>query len=196
MQATIFRRTLSTVLALDMENTTLLDSRYALRDEMRHWLSSEQFSHFITLATHNPMCTSLQAKSLLDEWGQRVDHTIIGKKWLKRREVEGCEWVAFQEGQRTEAHWHVLFRISPDLRTTRKAYVANNLSRHHGNGPRGTRLRGLPWVAHDRWRRITRTGDAVTDTIYSTKAVNYASKCLVFPASIESYAFSPAYKRR
>ena len=38
MQATIFRRTLSTVLALDMENTTLLDSRYALRDEMRHWL--------------------------------------------------------------------------------------------------------------------------------------------------------------
>ena len=142
------------------------------------------------------MCSRQKAEAFLETWGKQIDRAVVGNKWHKRRQDEGCEWVAFLEGQRSEHHWHVLFRLSPHLRDTRTSYIADNLTHRHGTGPRGRELWGLPWAIHKEWKTITGTGDAVTRLISSSGVIDYATKGMLFPDSIDAYTFSPAFTRR
>lgn len=168
----------------------------ALRDALRGWLEQDTFTHFITLATHDPLCSPQKGKELLDRWGQRMDRAMIGKRWNKRREAMGCEWIAFAEGLKSEFHWHVLFRISPDLNAERKSTLSRALAASHGKGPRGSVLRGLEWQAHENWTNVASKGDAVTRTIGVKGVVNYCTKGLIVPQASAEYVVSAGYKYR
>ncbi len=183
------------ILALHTVNITLFDI-YTHRKEMRRWLGRETFTHSITLATHNPMCSIPRAEGCLNEWGKRMDRQLLGNKSSRRRAEQGWEWVAFLEGQKSEPHWHLLFRQSADLPPNRVLYMnGSKFSGLEGHGPKGIALRGLEWVAHKKWKDLTKTGDADCQRIYSNGINDYVTK-LANLNSIDAYKFSPAFKTR
>lgn len=181
-----------------MASITLFDIPYSKRremqSEMQHWLNRQQFTQSITLSTHDPMCSVSRAVCLLDEWGKRMDRQIIGNRKYKREAEQGCEWVAFLEGIKSAPHWHVLFRLSPDLAPNRvKESEFRGLT---GTAHRGKILKGLEWVVHKKWNELNRTGDADCKQIYSNYINFYDTKFLSHSENFDSFKFSPAFKNR
>lgn len=133
----------------------------------RGWIKSRQqhYTHFITLASNNPMLRLDAANRLLREWDARMNREIVGPKWTKRPD-ERCCWIACLEGQASSLHWHILFRPAWDL-------PENQVKRFDDKYPFG--MEGL--VA-DTWHDICKSGSTKTLLIESDGAIRYTTKLM------------------
>lgn len=79
------------------------------QDEMRKWLNTEQWSHFVTI-NFNEATSMLSARRLLSKFHYELDRKLFGRRFFKRPESARTFFIAFPEVARA-LHWHALFRV-------------------------------------------------------------------------------------
>lgn len=96
------------------------------RDELRAWLREHDraYTHFITLATNEPMMTVPRARERLSEWDKRMSKLLVGGRW-QERPAQRPIWIAFLENKGNGPHWHLLLRLSSQMRAKRLELLSN-----------------------------------------------------------------------
>ena len=87
---------------------TLSDPRI-IQQATRELLSTYEFTHFITLATNNPMVKQLRMRGMLKAFDAHLSRYVAGPKW--QRHPMRPFWFATLEKPDTHPHWHMLARI-------------------------------------------------------------------------------------
>lgn len=136
------------------------DKRQRARDVLRERLARNRFSHFITLATNDPMVGTWRMRSLLKEWDARVNRFLVGPKWHKRPD-ERLLWFAFLEKPEANPHWHLLAEVDPQLAEKPAA---------------AARLEEFELQLGNIWRSICATGSADVAPYRDEGAIFYATK--------------------
>ncbi len=139
-------------------------TRLEMRRQTRAWLHArrQDYTHFITLSTNDPMRTREAARRMLRAWDARVNHALLGSKW-QRRPDERLVWFGCLEGLGSACHWHLLARLSWDMpEEKQKKWAAVDL--------KGT--------VDFHWKRIASHGSTKTLLIESSGAYDYVTKRL------------------
>jgi len=145
-------------------------------------LLATRFTHFITLNPHrpasldrgNPLFRGADAHSLLRRWDARMNRELVGKGWQSPKHQHlRCQWVAVPEGHELNRHWHLLFKLSPDLSPRRLEDVGIKhfvKSTDHNNDL-------LSFLAHRHWKAVAPSGTARADLINSATGISrYVTK--------------------
>lgn len=83
----------------------------SLRKAMGLWLSTSfEFTHFITLTTHNCQLGPGAMRNRLKDWDAQINRALYGPKWHKHAD-ELLGFFAFLEKPTVNPHWHLLVRI-------------------------------------------------------------------------------------
>lgn len=103
----------------------ICEPRDLYRDELRTWLidHGQNYSHFTTLASNNPMMSTARIRERLSEWDKRMSKLIVGGRWYQRP-AQRPHWIAFLENGGAGPHWHLLFQISRQLPKARAEHVS------------------------------------------------------------------------
>ncbi len=136
-----------------------LNSRTPQRDAIRLWLAKQSFTHFVTLATNNPMTSNARMRDTLREWDARVNRKILGSHWLKKPD-ERIQWIAFPEAFGASPHWHMLLQLLPD----QIVKIGSN-----------TRLAD---ILKRPWQSLIIGASVDVQTIHSRGALDYATKAI------------------
>lgn len=155
--------------------------RSGARRETRKWVHDRQqdYTHFITLATNDPMITQEAATRMLRAWDARVNHALLGSKWQKRPD-ERIVWFACLEGLNSACHWHLLARLSWDMPEAKQ------------EKPEAVDLKG---TVDFHWKRIASRGSTETLLIHDSGAHDYVTKRLNNPDYVGGFVDSLWFKR-
>ncbi|NDR58328.1 hypothetical protein [Aliiruegeria sabulilitoris] len=132
---------------------------------MRAWLEGrrQDYTHFITLSSNDPMRTTVRARVDLLEWDARMNREIVGGKWQKQLSHKRIVWFACLEGIGASRHWHLLFRLGWEITPSRLDYVD---------------VEGLDNIADRVWRKLVPSGSTKTLLIEDHGARDYVTKRL------------------
>lgn len=145
-------------------------------------LLATRFTHHITLNPHrpagldrgNPRLRGADAHSLLRRWDARMNRELVGKGWQNPNNKRlRCRWIAVPEGHELNRHWHLLFKLSPDLSPLRLEDVCIKYfvkSTDHNSDL-------LSLLANRHWKAVAPSGTARADLISSATGIShYLSK--------------------
>ncbi|MGR3701320.1 MAG: hypothetical protein ACU0A4_04485 [Paracoccaceae bacterium] len=157
------------------------EARLAGRGSIRSWLHArrQDYTHFITLSTNDPMISRNAATQMLRTWDARVNHALLGSKWQKRPD-ERIVWFACLEGLNSACHWHLLARLSWDMpESKQEKWEAVDL--------KGT--------VDFHWKRISARGSTKTLLIHDSGAYDYVTKRLDHQDYVGEFIDSLTFKR-
>jgi hypothetical protein len=144
-----------------------------LREALRHLQDRIAPTHFVTLATNDPMVSSQRMRGLLREWDARVNRELIGPRW-HRRPDERMVWIASPEKLGAAPHWHLVVQI---LDTQVATFEHNNILERH-------------------WQRLILSGSVHFDRIRDGGAGRYATKDVDLPDNWEMFVSSLEFIRQ
>lgn len=147
------------------------------------WLNTQNFTHFVTLATNEPDLRSANRKviaglqgadrmtALAKRWDAQMNRLLVGPRWSQpSRRADRMFASYFLEKPLTNPHWHVLIRIDDDDfdRRTRK-------------------IEKLHDRTEEIWLEIITSGSTAVRTIHDGGAANYVAKELQHQLSYEHF---------
>lgn len=161
-----------------MNNQTYPQNK-ELQAEHEDWirLLATRFMHHITLNPHrpasldrgNPRLRGADAHSLLRRWDARMNGELAGKGWQNPKNKHlRCRWIAVPEGHELNRHWHLLFKLSPNLSPRRLEDVCIKhlvKSTDHNSDL-------LSFLAHRHWKAVAPSGTAHVDLISSAAGIS------------------------
>ena len=164
-----------------MQNIIYADNRLRMQRELRKWLEGrcQGYTHFITLATNDPMRSPDAARRMLHHWDAQMNSKLLKGRWQKKPD-ERTVWFACMEGKESAVHWHLLWRLAWDMSPSRMDY-ANTISIAH--------------LTDECWRKTTPLGSTKTLKIESAGAHDYVTKRLSSLPHIEEFEDSLFLKR-
>jgi hypothetical protein len=119
--------------------------------------------------------TMQEARYRLKKWDKFMNGQILGGRWNNKHHLH-CEWVAFPEDVHSHPHWHLLWRMSPELE---EATVNRILEGRFIDGPKyGGRIKGqlchgLKWIVHRHWERAVSSGTSEVVKIFESEKLGY-----------------------
>lgn len=136
-----------------------------LRQGLAETLSRLEFEYFVTLTTNLDDVTDDTAamdrrvarlRRSLTDWEARVDRTLLGPKWLKKKQDLGIFAAYTVENIDTNVHAHLLMKVRCPHDPSQLGSIVDNA-----------------------WRRIWPYGTTATDEIYRIDgAVAYVTKAI------------------
>ena len=120
---------------------------------------ARESTHHIILATHRPM-TMHQSRLLLKKWDMFMNGQVLGGRWTSKPHLN-CEWIAFPEHVHSDPHWHLLWRMSPDLEAATVDRILNGTfmgDPKYSGRINGQLAHGLPWIVHRHWKMAVSSG--------------------------------------
>lgn len=130
------------------------------RDAMRQWLGQMHFTHFVTLASNNPMSNVDLLRRQLGKWDARSNREFLGKRWRKKPD-ERLNWIAFPEGRDSSPHWHLLLQVLP-------GQIGEYQAKHPG--------RRFERMLKGNWERICKSGTCDVQKIETHRVDYYVTK--------------------
>lgn len=79
------------------------------REDLAKWLNAFEYTHFITLTTHDATLTEHEMRHRLRRWDAMVNRDLYGRSWSRNRD-ELLWYFAFLEKPGVNPHWHILLR--------------------------------------------------------------------------------------
>lgn len=184
-----------------MRSTTLYSfvrNSAELNKATRAWTQDlcERYTHHVVLATNQPVTASM-ARGLLRKWDAALNSRILGGRG-KGNEFLHSEWVAYLEGSKSHPHWHLAFRLCPDLKASTVNRIMNSTlvdGDQWGGYVNGKTLSGLAWLVHSCWRKYAFSGSSKVDLITDpAELASYITKEQFRPSASETFVLSREFK--
>jgi hypothetical protein len=135
--------------------------------QMKNFLSRYTFTHFVTLATNDPMISAENMKRLLKTWDAMLNRRLCGKHWSKLHDRRSV-WFAYSEKLQVNPHWHLLMAVDEEC-------------------GRQEELAKIDFRIDQIWCKLKWSGTTDVQPVTSSGALNYVLKDLSRPENIENF---------
>jgi hypothetical protein len=148
-----------------------------LQKSYARWFAGFDVDFFITLNFNRPISIA-GARHQLKEWLGRVDRSLLGPKWHRRRSIERTFAVAVIENPNRNTHLHLILRSPPKAAELSRSAVLT--------------------ILYDNWKALEPGGQFFSEPIENIGGLaNYVSKqftrrghlesCLIFSTEFHAY---------
>ncbi len=129
---------------------------------------------FVTLHPDRAVASYDAGRQLLYRWDALMNSAFIHPAAWKKKPNLRCRWCAVPEGKKSNRHWHLLFNLSPDIRSDQ---LEQKLRKHLGHEITDDFDRNLALLIEAKWKKVSPAGTAVTILKYGHHGLaNYMSK--------------------
>jgi hypothetical protein len=153
---------------------TTLAEQHRYRDAIRQWVSTLQWTHFVTLQFNDPMRRIDQMRKSLFHWDACCNKRLLGKRWRAKPD-ERLLWIAFAEKMADYPHWHLVLQVLPDQID---AFANGSLDQ------------SLEEFLARRWTALGPSFTCDVQVIESIGAVDYVTKLVGKPESLTNFVHS------
>ncbi len=146
--------------------------RTLFQEEITSWLTTNQFTHFVTLASNTSKIPEWTMRDRLRAWDARVNRALYGQKWQKHQD-DLIWYFAFLEKPRSNPHWHLLLRVVGRL-----------------GSDQGEEFKRLPVLAEKTWMKLMPSGTVAVEGIDARSKewlVTYVAKEVWFALQYQNF---------